>query len=144
MTAEGADDRVDQLAALTEQLSERLTRETRAFEARRPQEVANGVADTQRLANLYRHETTRIRREPDLIAGADPARRERLKRATLAFDAVLARHGRALEAAKLVTEGLVRAVAEEVASARPQASGYGPGARTPGAAVTAVTLNRRA
>jgi hypothetical protein len=144
MTAEDADDRVDQLSALTEQLSERLTRETRAFEARRPQDAAPGLAETQRLANLYRHESARVRREPALIAAATPERRERLKRATLAFDAVLARHGRALEAARTVTEGLVRAVAEEVAAARPKAAGYGPGARPQGGAASAVTLNRRA
>jgi len=144
MTADGPDDRVQQLTALTEQLSARLTRETAAFEARRPQDVAASVAETQRLANMYRHESARVRRDPSLIIAAAPELREQLKRATLAFDAVLARHGRALEAARAVTEGLVRAIAEEVAAARPQAAGYGPGARTPGSYAAAVTLNRRA
>ena len=51
-------------------------------------------------------------------------------RATEAFEAVLARHGRALEAAKTVTEGLVRAIAEEVARSRSAGTGYGPGAQT--------------
>ena len=44
-----------------------------------------------RLANIYRHESARIRGAPDLIAGADIAQRTRLRRATEAFDAVLAR-----------------------------------------------------
>ena len=144
MTADGVDDRVEQLTALTEQLTTRLTRETQAFEKRRPQDAMPGMAETPRLANLYRHESTRVRREPALIAGATPPRREALKRATLAFDAVLARHGRALQAARTITEGLDRAVAEEVAAARPQAAGYGPGARAPGSMASAVTLNRRA
>ncbi|HEY9217176.1 MAG TPA: flagellar basal body protein, partial [Phenylobacterium sp.] len=66
-------------------------------------------------------------------------------RATEAFDAVLARHGRALEAAKTVTEGLVRAIAEEVAGQRTSASAYGPGAaQSNKSAATAITLNQRA
>ena len=67
--------------------------------------------------------------------------------ATEAFDAVLARQGRAIEAAKTVTEGLVRAIAEEVAATREQRHGYGPGALPPASsatAATAITLNRRA
>jgi hypothetical protein len=139
-----ADERVDELTTLTEQLTDRLTRETQAFEARRPQDAAPGLPETQRLANLYRHESARIRRDPALIAGAAPERRERLKRASLAFNAALARHARGLEAAKTVTEGLVRALAEEVASNRPQAAGYGPGARPAASYASAVALNRRA
>jgi hypothetical protein len=59
---------------------------------------------------------------------------------------VLARQGRTLEAAKTVTEGLVRAIAEEVTSQREQSASYGPGATQPAAtgAATAITLNRTA
>ena len=70
--------------------------------------------------------------------------RLRLVRATEAFDAVLARHARALTAAKTVTEGVVKAIAEEVGRARAQTAGYGPGARTAPVANTAVALNRQA
>ncbi len=143
MTAEDPDDRAAQLTTLTEQLCARLTRETQAFEARRPQDAAAGVAETARLANLYRHESTRLRREPALLDGADPVRVGRLKLATQAFEAVLARHGRALEAAKSVTEGLVRAMAEAAEAARPQSAGYGPGVVRP-AAFGGVALNRQA
>ena len=61
------------------------------------------------------------------------------------FDAVLARQGRALDAAKTVTEGLVRAIAEEVASKRNTGSGYGRGgAASPAPSATSITLNKRA
>jgi predicted RNA-binding protein YlqC (UPF0109 family) len=70
---------------------------------------------------------------------------ERLTRATEAFDAVLARQGRAIEAARTITEGLVRCIAEEVASQRQQASVYGAsGQQSAAAAATAITLNKRA
>ncbi len=146
LAAVDADDRVEQLLALTERLTAMLGRETRAFESRKPHEAAETIEETGRLANLYRHESARIRREPALVAGASPAARVRLMDATVGFEAVLARHERALSAAKTVTEGLVRAVAEEVASTRNPAAGYGPGARMGGADArsTAITLNRTA
>ncbi|HVI33112.1 flagellar basal body protein [Phenylobacterium sp.] len=147
LAADNASDRVDQLIILTERLTELIALECQAFEARRPQDAAQHMDETARLANLYRHESTRVRAEPRLVSGAPKDQRLRLIRATEAFDAVLARQGRAIEAAKTVTEGLVRAIAEEVAGQRQQASGYGPGATLAGqtaATATAITLNRTA
>jgi hypothetical protein len=135
--------RVEQLIQLTERLTKFLKAELKAFEARRPQDAAANSAETQRLANLYRHESARIRADPSLIAGAPANLRRRLIEATTAFDEVLARHGRALYAAKTITEGLVRAIAEEVAQQRRRVSAYGPGARQYRADTSAITLNRR-
>lgn len=139
-------DRVEQLIILTERLTELIALEAQAFEARRPQDAAEHLAETSRLANIYRHESAKIRANPSLVEKAPLAQRTRLVRVTEAFDAVLARQGRALEAAKTVTEGLVRAIADEVAAQRTSAGGYGPGAEAhaPTGAATAITLNRRA
>ncbi|HEY8571036.1 flagellar basal body protein [Phenylobacterium sp.] len=147
LAAHDAADRVEQLIILTERLTDLIAREAQAFESRRPQDAAAQVEETQRLANIYRHESARVRAEPNLVFGAPPDQRQKLVRATEAFDAVLARHGRAVMAAKTVTEGLVRAIADEVASQRQQSAGYGPGATTAtnsAAAATAITLNRTA
>ena len=144
LSAVDAEDRARQLIDLTEQLTARLAAETRAFEAHRPQDVASGSAETQRLANLYRHEATRVKREPVLIAGAAPQTRTRLIRAIEAFDAVLARHGRAVSAARTVSEGIVQAIAREVAALRSSTSAYGPGARAGQGDASAIALNRRA
>jgi hypothetical protein len=138
-------DRVDQLIMLTERLTALIALEAQAFEQRRPQDAAEHVDETSRLANLYRHESARVRANPAMVADAPLAQRSRLIRATEAFDAVLARQGRALEAAKTVTEGLVRAIAEEVAVQRGERSGYGADALAGRRAdATAITLNRRA
>lgn len=140
-------DRVDQLIILTERLTGLIALEAQAFEAHRPQDAAPQVEETQRLANIYRHESARVRGDPRLVSGAPAALRQKLITATEAFDAVLARHGRAINAAKTITEGLVRAIAEEVASQREQKAGYGPGAAMAApsnGAGTAITLNRRA
>ena len=138
-------ERLDQLIALTERLTGIVAEQAQAFEARRPQDAALRVEETGRLANLYRHESARIRGNPALISSASPAQRLRLTRATEAFDAVLARQARAVGAVKTVTEGLVRAIAEEVASQRHKGATYGAGGRqTPSTGATAITLNKRA
>ena len=139
-----AKDNVERLIVLTERLTERLAVDSKAFEARRPHEAAVRLEETSRLANLYRHESMRVREDPTLIEGAPVELRTRLTLASEAFEAVLARHGRALYAAKAVTEGVVRAIAEEVVKGRNSAVGYGPGARTPAASGVAITLNRHA
>lgn len=138
-------ERVEQLILLTERLTQLVTQGAQAFEARRPQDAAAQLPETGKLANLYRHESGRIRANPALLAELSLAQRTRLVRATEAFDAVLARQARAVAAAKTVTEGLVRAIAEEVASQRQKAATYGPGAQqSAAAAATAITLNKRA
>lgn len=145
IAAQDAADRVEQLILLTDRLTGLIADAALAFEQRRPQDALKDVEETSRLANIYRHESTRVRADPSLVAGAPIEQRTRLMRATEAFDAVLARQGRALEAAKTITEGLVRAVAEEVANQRSRSVSYGAnGATNPSAAATAITLNKRA
>jgi len=144
LSATDADDRIQQLLILTARLTDLLAAETRAFEARRPQDAAVSSEETQRLANIYRHEAARIRSDPGLISPARLESRQQLVTATRSFEAVLSRHGRALAAAKFVTEGLVQAIASEVAQTRNGPPGYGPGARAAQADGTSITLNRRA
>ena len=146
LNATDCDDRVEQLIILTERLTDLIARQSAAFEARRPHEAAQYVDEVAKLANLYRHESIRVRGNVALVQGASLQRRQRLIRATEAFDSVLARQGRAVTAAKTVTEGLVRAIAEEVAVQRPTGAGYGPGAQPTAYRQngTAITLNQRA
>jgi hypothetical protein len=137
--------RVDQLTDLTERLTTLISAECRAFEARKPHDAAATLDETSRLANLYRHESTRVRGNLALVQTAPLENRLRLMRATEAFESVLARHGRALEAARTVTEGIARAVAEEVASHKATGAGYGPSAAgATASAAKAMTLNKRA
>jgi hypothetical protein len=145
VTAEDATERVEQLILLTERLTTLVAAQAKAFESRRPQDAAAQVEETQRLANIYRHESARIRANSALIDSAPHAQRLRLTRATEAFDAVLARQSRAINAAKTVTEGLVRAIAEEVASQRHKGVSYGAkGTQNPVGSAVAITLNKRA
>lgn len=145
IAATDAQDRVEQLVILTERLTGLIAQSAQAFEDGRPQAAASVLEETTRLANLYRHESARVRADPTMVSGASPVLRTQLVRATEAFDAVLARQGRAIEAARTITEGLVKAIADEVAVQRGQQAGYGPGsAATARSAATAITLNQRA
>lgn len=143
-SADLATARVRQLLRLTESLTGRLADETRAFQARRPQDVAAGLAETQAMANAYRRESAQVRANPDILAPAPPAERSTLIRATRVFETVLAEHGRAVEAARIVSEGLVKAIAAEVAAARPPASAYGASGHAAQGDARAVALNRTA
>ena len=145
LSATDAADRVDQLIILTERLTALIAEQAACFEQRRPQDAAAMMEETSRLANLYRHESARVRADVELIKAAPLQARARLTRATEAFDAVLARQGRAIEAARIVTEGLVKCIAEEVAAQRTRGSVYGAaGVQTSTVAPTAITLNQRA
>ena len=145
MTPEEAAERVEQLITLTDRLTALVAEQAKAFEDRRPQDAAVHVEETSRLANLYRHESARVRANPGLISASPAPLRIRLRRATEAFDAVLARQARAVGAVKTVTEGLVRAIAEEIAGQRQKGVSYGAkGTQNQVAAATAITLNKRA
>src|SRR3954471_11158668 len=112
IAAVDADDRVHQLILLTERLTDLIAKEAQAFESHRPHEAARYVEETAKLANVYRHESMRVRAHVQLVESARLELRQHLLRATEAFDAVLARQARAVNAAKTVTEGLVHAVAQ--------------------------------
>lgn len=132
------------LTVLTERLTARLETETAAFAGRRPQDVAAGLAETQDLANHYRRESAQLKANPAVLAAAPASERIILIRATEHFEAVLARHARAVEAARVISEGLVKTIAHEVAAARAMGTGYGASGRAAGGDGRAITLNRTA
>jgi hypothetical protein len=65
-------------------------------------------------------------------------------RATEAFEAILTSHSRAVEAARIVSEGLVRTIAAEVAGQRGSPSAYGASGKANAADSRAVAFNRTA
>jgi hypothetical protein len=134
---------VEAVIELTEQLTALLADQARAFESHRPQDAAAALPEVQKLTNTYRATSAAVRADPRLLDAAGPAMRRRLLRATEAFESVLQRQGRALAASKTVTEGLVKAIAEEIAARRSVGQAYGPNAGRPIAAI-AITLNQRA
>lgn len=136
--------RVKQMTDLTERLTVCLVEESKAFEARRPQDAAATVTATQELANAYRRESAQIKANPAALAAAPVAHRKALIKATELFESVLSRHSRAVEAARIISEGLVQTIAAEVASQRGSPSAYGASGRANAGDGRAVALNRTA
>ena len=62
--------RVEQLIMLTERLTGLIAEQLRAFEARRPHDAAANAEETARLANLYRHESLKLKADPKSLDDA--------------------------------------------------------------------------
>ncbi len=124
LIAEDAADRAGQLILLTERLTILISAETARIEARAPPLDAE-TDEKNRLANAYRLELARIKQDRSLLAGAPPALLAELRAKTEVLNTALAGHDIALGAVKLIAEGLVHAMAEEIARQRGGARGYG-------------------
>jgi hypothetical protein len=125
LIADDAKDRAEQLLLVTERLTTLIEAETRRIEARQPPLDGAEAEEKTRLANAYRLELARIKQDRGLIEGAPPTLLAQLRQATAVMQATVAEHETALNAVKLVTEGLVQAMAEEVARQRGGDAHYG-------------------
>lgn len=125
LIADDARDRAEQLLLLTERLTALIGEETRRVEARQPPLDGAEGEEKNRLANAYRLELARIKQDRSLLDGAPDAVLAQLKQRTTILHEALAAHDVALGAMKLVTEGLVQAMAEETARHRNGGGAYG-------------------
>lgn len=125
LIADDCRDRAEQLMLLTDRLTALIAEEARRIEARLPPLEGAEADEKNRLANAYRLELARIKQEPALIDGAPAPLLAELKQRTTILHETLAAHEVALNAVKLITEGLVHAMAEEVARQRGAGVAYG-------------------
>lgn len=124
MTTE-AEDRADQLLAMTQRLVSLVTLEIEAVKARTLQNTSADWDEKERLVHAWRVEVSRIKAEPTLLAGVSADRKAALREAAQEMENKLEAHARAIQASKIVTEGLVRSIAAEIASARSAPAAYG-------------------
>lgn len=124
LIADDAAHRVEQLLIMTERLAALAAEDTRRIEARQPLLDGAEGDEKSRLANAYRLELARIKQDHALIQAAPPALLDKLRRATAALHETLAAHEIALNAIKVISEGLVQAMAEEVVRQRGSGAGY--------------------
>jgi hypothetical protein len=120
-----AADRAEQLLAMTQRLDALVSAEIDAIKARR---LDGGSADwdeKERLAHAWRLEVAHLKANPSALAGIGDDLKTRLREAAAGLEQKLEIHARALGAMKTVTEGLVRSIASEIASARSAPVAYG-------------------
>lgn len=125
LKADDARDRAEQLVLVTTRLTALIQEETRRIDARLPSLAGAEADEKTRLANAYRLELTRIKHDTSLIDGAGDDLLAHLRRSTEALNAALAAHEIALGAVKLISEGLVQAMAAEVSRVRQGETNYG-------------------
>jgi hypothetical protein len=145
LIADDCKHRAEQLLLLSERLSALIAEDTARIEARQPLLEGARAEEKNRLVNAYRLELTRIKQDPALIEAAPPALLARLREITITLRDALAAHDTALSAVKLISEGLVQAMAEEVVRQRGDRASYGAkGALTAPQGPSAAILDRSA
>jgi hypothetical protein len=142
-----ADERADQLIVIATRLVGLVRAEIDALKSRRLDGGSIDFAEKERLAHAWRLEVNQVRANPSLLAGATAARKGALRDISRELETVLEGHTQALDAMKTVTEGLVRAIADEVASSRRAPAGYGRSGAMQGAktdAASGIAVNAKA
>jgi len=142
LAANNPAERAEALILMTSRLTALIEQETALFEARRPLDTQSFQDEKSKLATIYRREIAAVKQQPDRLEGAPETLKRQLKDETERFTAALEANGRAVEALRVLTEGIVRAVADEAARVKDQDAGYGPGTRRP--ATPSIAVNQRA
>ncbi|MGB8365377.1 MAG: hypothetical protein ACLQUZ_16455 [Rhizomicrobium sp.] len=128
--------KIERLVALTVRLTEALQADIAALERGRPREMHSHRPDVQQMTALYSREAQGF--GVDVVKSLPPESREKLTRATARFREVLALHARILTRVRNATEGMIRAIAEDVAKRRNAQRPYAPqpaATRSPGALI---------
>lgn len=116
--------RVRDLLGLTRRLAELIGRETDLMAARRTAEAGAVLEEKALAAAAYAREMKEIARDPGLIARAPKPLLADLKRAAAALREVLKTQERRIAQLRRVSEGLIKAIADDVAARRAPAAGY--------------------
>lgn len=118
-------DRADQLLAMTKRLITLVTAEIDAMKTKRLDGASADWDEKERLAHAWRLEVAYIKANPSALAGVEQDRKQALRESAKQLEQQLEAHARAIVAMKIVTEGLVRSIASEVATARSAPASYG-------------------
>jgi len=144
LAANSPAERAEALILLTTRLTELIEQETALFEARRPLETKSFQDEKSKLATIYRREIAAVKQEPDRLEGAPEVIKQQLKSVTTSFTSALEANGRAVDALRVLTEGIVRAVADEAARVKDEDAGYGPGYGRNAGSAPSIAVNQRA
>lgn len=116
------------LTLLTRRLTDVITQENALIGSRRPAEAKTLIEEKSRLAAAYAREMDMVRRNGGVRAFATAEQLQELRTETAEFQKILDDHRRILERARALTEGMLKAVGDEVARRQQPAQGYGKNA----------------
>ena len=131
--------KIEKLLALTMRLTEALNDDIAALERGRPREMRSPKAEVQQLLALYGREVQGL--SAAAAKGLPKEAQNRLREATAKFRETLALHNRILTRVKTCTEGMIRAIADDVAKKRAEQRPYSPPVNTPARTPGAIVYN---
>lgn len=126
-----ADPRIDRLVIMAERLIEALSADIAALEKGRPREMRSLDPEIQSLSAQYMREAAQF--GPSALQAAPAEARARLTAVTKRFQDMLTLHGRMLTRIRGASEGIIKAVAEEVERRRLRSRPYAPPGKSYGA-----------
>jgi hypothetical protein len=133
------------LLAFSDQLAAILARETAALKAGEKDALKGSEADKARAMALYQRELNGLRKDPEWAKHLGAETRTKLEAAGRRLQTALRDQSDLIARRRHVTEGIVQAIAKEVAAKRQGVTPYAkPNGGRPiasSAAVTAITLN---
>lgn len=124
------EERAERVLALTQRLTEALLGDLAALDRGRPGEMRSILPETQKLLSQYAREAAAVKKNAKVLS-ADT--RSKLSAATSKLHEALARHERRLTCLRNASEGMIRAIVEDVERRKRVTRPYGPrpGLRTP-------------
>ena len=125
LAAKNATERVEMLIKITERLTGILDQENDILASRRPLELEELADEKARLAAIYAQEIRQISQNSGLVETAPPELKDRLRAFTESFEEKSRQQKRVLERARRITEGAIKAIADEVAKKREPVTTYG-------------------
>lgn len=119
-----ADPRIESVLKMAERLAAVLKADIAALEAGRAREMQSLDPEIQLLVAQYSRDVAKLNRNELLAAPAE--QRARLTAATKTFQDALTLHTRVLTRVRRASEGLIKAVAQEVEKRRNRSKPYAP------------------
>ena len=118
------DPRIERLISLAERIIAALESDIAALQEGRPNALATNDPEIQKLTAIYGREAKGF--DPKLAENAAPTLRQRFFAITAKFREVLQLHARMLTRVKNASEGIIRAIAQEVDRANAPMRTYSP------------------
>ena len=116
--------RIERLISLAERLVVALENDIAELKSGRTATLRTNDPEIQKLTALYTREAQGF--DPRIAQSAPPTLRQRFMAITAKFREVLQMHARMIARVKNASEGIVRAIADEVERANAPARTYGP------------------
>lgn len=126
------EERAERVLALTKRLADALQGDLEALERGRPAEMRSILPEIQQSLSQYAREAAAVKAQVKMLP---PGTRAKLSDATKKLHEALARHERRLTCLRNASEGMIRAIVDDVERKRRVTRTYGPraGVRAPGA-----------